>query len=143
MLSGQFRTRAFIADWPTYSYGLASNLNSQLDDLALSLTSMIDLVNGLSANNSATDASMAQPFGGNGNDPIGQIEAILNAHLGSLQWIDGAVKELEEKIRDAETKNAQRQQRHGGYEGTGSPTSSVYGGDGGARRGFGLGPVRR
>ena len=112
---------------------------------------MIDIVNGLGTTNSAeTSSSTGFPGSGGGADPIGQIEAILNAHLGSLQWIDGAVKELEGKVHEVESKHAQHQGPRGyglgssDSSGTDSPGSSVYGGaEHGARRGFGLGPVRR
>lgn len=112
---------------------------------------MIDIVNGLGTTNAADNSSSSgYPGGGGGADPIGQIEAILNAHLGSLQWIDGAVKELESKVHEVESKHAQRQQTRGyglgpgDSSGSDSPSGSVYGGaDYGGRRGFGLGPVRR
>lgn len=67
-------------------------------------------------------------------DPIVQIEAILNAHLGSLQWIDGAVRELEIKVKDVEEQVGTEY---------GSVSSSNYGSDTQPRRGFGLGPSRR
>jgi len=112
------------------SYGLATSLNSQLDDLSQSLTSMIETVNSLgSITDSGSGGGAGPPFpnGGGSNDPISQIEAILNAHLGSLQWIDGAVKELEGKVREVEV----QQDGSDAY----SPT---YGN--GPARGFGLGP---
>ncbi|KAF8338724.1 Nsp1-like C-terminal region-domain-containing protein [Cantharellus anzutake] len=112
------------------SYGLAAGLNSQLDDLSHSLTSMIETVNSLSA---PPDFTSGAPFSAAGAvDPIAQIEAILNAHLGSLQWIDGAVKELEVKVKEVEI-----QQESSSSDGF-SSTSYGYTG-----RGFGLGPTRR
>ena len=33
---------------------------------------------------------------------MGQITQILSSHLGSLQWIDGAVREVEAKVVDVE-----------------------------------------
>lgn len=113
------------------SYGLATTLNTQLDDLSQSLASMIDSVNTLS--------SMGQDSSSTSNlteDPIIQIEAILNAHLGSLQWIDGAVRELEVKVKDVE-------EQIGGDFGGGSMGSSMYSEAPQPRRGFGLGPSRR
>jgi nuclear pore complex protein Nup62 len=80
-----------------HSYKLAGSLNSHLDDLSRSLASMIESVNQLSLPNNAP--SNADSVGG---DPISQIEAILNAHLGSLQWIDAAVKEVEAKVKEVE-----------------------------------------
>ena len=37
--------------------------------------------------------------GGHG-DLMGQITQILSSHLGSLQWIDGAVRELDVNVKD-------------------------------------------
>jgi nuclear pore complex protein Nup62 len=100
---------------------------------------MIETVNSLSSipdstsGGSGSGGGAASPFanGGAGNDPISQIEAILNAHLASLQWIDGAVKELESKVREVEIQQ----------DNSSDAYSSSYGGDGGGhRRGFGLGP---
>ena len=31
---------------------------------------------------------------------MGQITQILSSHLGSLQWIDGAVRELDVNVKD-------------------------------------------
>lgn len=36
------------------------------------------------------------------DDPMGQIAQILSSHLESLQWIDGAVREVETKVGDVE-----------------------------------------
>lgn len=74
---------------------LATDLHGHLDDLSNSLVQMIESVNGLSEptadnNNNAND------------DPVGQIAQILSSHLESLQWIDGAVKEVEGKLTDVE-----------------------------------------
>jgi nuclear pore complex protein Nup62 len=71
------------------SYALAERLNAQLDDMSRSLGSMIDEVNGLSA-----------PRGRDGawEDPITQISAILNAHLGSLKWIDESAVQLRDRL---------------------------------------------
>lgn len=117
------------------SYGLATNLNSQLDDLSHSLSSMIDTVNALSVPADASaNATSSSPFAAAGSvDPIAQIEAILNAHLGSLQWIDNAVKELEVKVKEVEA------QQESGSSSDGYSSAS-YGYTG---RGFGLGPARR
>jgi len=73
---------------------LATDLQAQLDDLAGSLTQMIDSVNELSL-----------PSSSNGNaseDPLSQIATILSTHLESLQWIDGAVREVDSNIAEAE-----------------------------------------
>ena len=74
------------------SYMLATELHGHLDDLSASLTQMIESVNELSlaAEEKASD------------DPMGQIAEILSSHLESLQWIDGAVREVETKVGDVE-----------------------------------------
>lgn len=72
---------------------LATDLHGHLDDLSNSLVQMIESVNGLSepvADNNTND------------DPVGQIAQILSSHLESLQWIDGAVKEVDGKLTDVE-----------------------------------------
>lgn len=138
---------------------------------------MIEIVNGLSATSisdsttpsaaSSSAQNASSPFGTpgpaatGGGDPIGQIEAILNAHLGSLQWIDGAVKELEGKVKEVEAQHSRQQQGGGSHLGGGGgrddrwdsgeslseSTASGGGGFGnsyglgmgGSRRGYGLG----
>jgi nuclear pore complex protein Nup62 len=52
---------------------------------------MIDQVNALSAADDATN-----------DDPMNQIVQILSSHLESLQWIDGAVRDVESKVTDVE-----------------------------------------
>lgn len=54
---------------------------------------MIDNVNDLSSGPSAQAAK---------DDPVAQISAILNAHLESLQWIDSAVRDAEERVKEVE-----------------------------------------
>jgi len=72
---------------------LATELHAHLDDLSESLTQMIDSVNALSLT----------PNGSQGNDdPMMQISHILSSHLDSLQWIDGAVREVEGKVNEVE-----------------------------------------
>ncbi|KAJ8516357.1 hypothetical protein ONZ45_g6303 [Pleurotus djamor] len=78
------------------NYMLATDLHMQLDDLSGSLTQMIESVNGLSLTNG--------PKEGAAEDPMSQISQILSSHLESLQWIDGAVKEVESKISEVETR---------------------------------------
>jgi len=75
------------------NYMLATDLHTHLDDLSGSLTQMIDAVNGLSIP-AGNDKSQ--------EDPMGQISQILSSHLDSLQWIDGAVREIEGKVTDVE-----------------------------------------
>jgi nuclear pore complex protein Nup62 len=71
---------------------LATDLHSHLDDLSGSLTQMIEAVNGLSLPSSSSSP----------DDPMSQISQILSSHLESLQWIDGAVREVETKVSDVE-----------------------------------------
>ncbi|KAK7061610.1 nucleoporin NSP1 [Favolaschia claudopus] len=74
------------------NYMLATDLHTQLDDMSGSLTQMIEAVNTLSL----PDSENA------GDDPMGQIAQILGSHLESLQWIDGAVREVETKVTEVE-----------------------------------------
>ncbi|KAJ7368160.1 Nsp1-like C-terminal region-domain-containing protein [Mycena albidolilacea] len=75
------------------NYMLATDLHTQLDDLSGSLTQMIESVNALSLPSGPETA---------GDDPMGQIAQILGSHLESLQWIDGAVREVETKVTEVE-----------------------------------------
>ncbi|KIJ70224.1 hypothetical protein HYDPIDRAFT_23353 [Hydnomerulius pinastri MD-312] len=100
------------------NYMLATELHAHLDDLSGSLTQMIDSVNALSL----TPAGSAQ----NGEDPMVQISQILSSHLESLQWIDGAAREVEGKVTEVE-----RRVRDAGMNGAlGNSTTK--------QRGFGL-----
>lgn len=74
------------------NYALATNLQIRLDDLSDMLVRMIDTVNALSVSN--------KPNGESNDDPVSQISQILSSHLESLQWIDGAVREVEGKVVD-------------------------------------------
>ncbi len=56
-----------------------------------------------------------------------QIAQILSSHLESLQWIDGAVKEVDTKVTEVEKKV--RESGHG---------SSLHGSTNHKSRGFGL-----
>lgn len=80
------------------SYVLATELHGHLDDLSGSLMQMIDAVNALSL---PANGPNGQGQDG-GEDAIGQIAQILSSHLESLQWIDGAVRELDTKVTDVE-----------------------------------------
>ncbi len=104
-----------------------------MDDLSHSLSSMIETVNALSVPvDASANVASSSPFAGAGGvDPIAQIEAILNAHLGSLQWIDNSVQELEAKMKEVEA-----QQESGS-------SSDGYSNYGYTSRGYGLGPARR
>lgn len=54
---------------------------------------MIESVNALSLASKPDDST---------NDPMNQIAQILSSHLESLQWIDGAVRDVESKATDVE-----------------------------------------
>lgn len=81
----------------SYSYMLATDLHTNLDDLSSSLTQMIESVNALSLPSAPSEST-----GTNGEDAMAQIAQILSSHLESLQWIDGAVREVESKVTDVE-----------------------------------------
>lgn len=103
-----------------YSYMLATSLNQQLDDLARNLSSMVDEVNSVTATSqhgakikpadNTTSLATATATGdvtmedADAMDPMSQIQAILNAHLDSLSWINTSVRELEGKVGDLEGK---------------------------------------
>jgi nuclear pore complex protein Nup62 len=76
---------------------LASDLHAHLDDLSATLAQMIESINELSlpTADGQTQSSL-------GDDPMTQIAQILNSHLESLQWIDGAVREVEGKVAEVE-----------------------------------------
>jgi len=101
------------------NYMLATELHGQLDDLSGSLTSMIEAVNALSL----PSDSKATPA----DDPMSQIAQILSSHLESLQWIDGAVREVEAKVVDVEKRVR------------GASESANSGNQGFKSRGYGLG----
>ncbi|KII94620.1 hypothetical protein PLICRDRAFT_169358 [Plicaturopsis crispa FD-325 SS-3] len=96
------------------NYMLATDLHTHLDDLSGSLTQMIESVNALSLGPGPGENKSQ------GDDPMAQIAAILSSHLESLQWIDGAVREVESKVTDVERR------------------VNLSGGGGGKSRGFGL-----
>ena len=82
------------ADHPRNRYSLAADLNSNLEDLSRSLAQMIDSVNAISEE--GKDESKKK------DAPLEQIAQILSSHLESLQWIDGAVREVDSKVTDVE-----------------------------------------
>ncbi|KAG7449371.1 uncharacterized protein BT62DRAFT_985681 [Guyanagaster necrorhizus] len=75
------------------NYMLATDLQTNLDDLSGSLTQIIESVNSLSL-----------PSDNSSQDPMTQITQILSSHLESLQWIDNAVKEVDTKVTEVEKK---------------------------------------
>jgi nuclear pore complex protein Nup62 len=101
---------------------LATELHNHLDDLSSSLTQLIDSVNSMSIGQNDSKAPSA-------DDPMTQIAHVLSNHLESLQWIDGASRELEEKVGEVEKRIKD--------VGTVSQVSPPLGG-GSRSRGFGL-----
>jgi nuclear pore complex protein Nup62 len=91
---------------------LATDLHTHLDDLSGSLSQMIDSVNALSLPSGPTDNS--DP---GGDDPMAQIAQILSSHLESLQWIDGAVREVEGRVGEVEKRV--KESGHGNYNSSG------------------------
>lgn len=94
------------------AYTLAESLNAQLDELSRNLSSMIVEVNNLTSSTAAnasrhnaeadpTSLRLASKINQDPTqDPVGQIVAILNAHLGSLKWIDQSATSLREKVEN-------------------------------------------
>lgn len=58
---------------------------------------MIDSVNTISEHSQVGDGAESKA-----DDPLKQISQILSSHLDSLQWIEGAVREVEGKVTDVE-----------------------------------------
>lgn len=82
------------------SYQLAETLNAHLDDISKNLGAMINELNSINdvapsngANAADSSAALAEKDGN-----IAQIVAILNAHLGSLKWIDNSSTALRSKL---------------------------------------------
>jgi len=101
---------------------LATELHNHLDDLSSSLTQLIDSVNSMSIAQGDSKVVSA-------DDPMAQIAQVLSNHLESLQWIDGASRELEEKVVEVEKR----------IKDVGSVSQNTYSLGGGSRsRGFGL-----
>ena len=101
---------------------LATELHNHLDDLSSSLTQLIDSVNSMSIAQGDSKVVSA-------DDPMAQIAQVLSNHLESLQWIDGASRELEEKVVEVEKR----------IKDVGSVSQNTSSLGGGSRsRGFGL-----
>lgn len=99
------------------AFATAESLNSQLDELSRNLSAMIVDVNQLSSSSSQQQQQRRAAAAGRDptpsllnsgaalqqqqahtEDAVAQIVAILNAHLGSLKWIDEAASKLREKV---------------------------------------------
>lgn len=121
------------------AYQLATDLSQSLDSTSTSLSSLIQTLNALSPTSSAAnaiasaaahgsdDASALTGAGAGGAaDPLAQIAAILNAHLGSLRWIEGTTDALRTNVRDLEGRVADVHGRMVGTQGRvgGSSSSS-------------------
>lgn len=96
-------------------YTLATSLSSSLDTTSNSLTSLIQTLNSLSP------ALRPSTLSGAAEDPLTQIAAILNAHLGSLRWIGGTTESLKKNVLELEGRVGQVSGR--GEKGT--PSRSV------------------
>ncbi|KAI0053053.1 hypothetical protein FA95DRAFT_1058359 [Auriscalpium vulgare] len=106
------------------NYMLATELHNHLDDLSSSLTQLIESVNTVSLGSSSDNTKSTS-----NEDPMAQISQVLSSHLESLQWIDGASRELESKVSEVE-----KRVRDAGVSTSGTGSSS-----GSSRsRGFGL-----
>ncbi|KAL8279897.1 hypothetical protein RQP46_007747 [Phenoliferia psychrophenolica] len=92
------------------AYTLASSLSTSLDTTASSLTTLIQTLNALSPSlRPTTSASTSEAA----EDPLTQIAAILNAHLGSLRWIEGTTDGLQKSVADLEQRVAQQTFKNG------------------------------
>lgn len=74
------------------AYGLAENLNCQLDDVNRNLNVMVEEINKMGNAKQATN--------NDDDDVVTQIVQILNSHLSSLQWIDTHSVQLQNKIQE-------------------------------------------
>lgn len=117
-----FVKESYMADPFSHSYMLATELHNHLDDLSSSLTQLIDSVNAMSIGQGDSKVVSA-------DDPMTQIAQVLSNHLESLQWIDGASRELDEKVVEVE-------KRIKDVGGVSQGTPSL--GSGSRSRGFGL-----
>lgn len=95
---------------------------------------MVDSVNSLNLSPGPLQGS-GGAGDGTQDDAISTIAAILNAHLSSLQWIDGSLKEMEGKIKDADRKIKDTGVRGGVRNGADDGTNKSLS--------FGLGSSRR
>lgn len=91
------------------AYTLATSLSNSLDTTSSSLTSLIQTLNSLSpsfASSANGSSSTDVP-----EDPLAQIALILNAHLGSLRWIEDSSKKMKREVDDLESRIAEVSRR--------------------------------
>jgi nuclear pore complex protein Nup62 len=91
------------------AYKTAEEVHVQLNDMASSLGTMIAELNSLAGpGNRIDESSLADGTISSGSasneDPIVQIAGILNAHLGSLNWIGEITQELGVKVNELESR---------------------------------------
>lgn len=83
------------------SYALAESLNLQLDDAGRNVGGIIQQVNALTAPPHTSSAGLGEELNQTGageEDAVAQIAAILNAHLGSLRWVDDTATSLRDRL---------------------------------------------
>jgi len=81
------------------TYLKAEQINSQLDQMALSMKELVDRLN--RSHDTSQDSG----------NPVSQIVAVMNAQLNSLQWMDRQSVQLNQKINDIERLFRQQQQQ--------------------------------
>ncbi|PLW51943.1 hypothetical protein PCASD_00918 [Puccinia coronata f. sp. avenae] len=93
------------------AYKTAEEVHVQLNDMASSLGTMIAELNSLAGPGNRIDESLSSTADGaiassasSNEDPIVQISGILNAHLGSLNWIGEISQELGAKVNELEAR---------------------------------------
>ncbi|KAJ2558064.1 FG-nucleoporin nsp1 [Coemansia sp. RSA 1933] len=83
-------------------YSSAERLNSQLDELARRLTTLVEDVNAISSATPAAASASTGASDGQRADPFAQIVEILNAHLTSLEWVDSQTTQLQDRVKNAQ-----------------------------------------
>ena len=91
---------------------------------------MIDSVNTL------TDSNDAAKQLSKGDAPLEQIAQILSSHLEGLQWIDGAVREVDTKVTGVEKRLKEASIGNSGVGANGSSTTGY--GSSTRSRGYGF-----
>jgi nuclear pore complex protein Nup62 len=70
--------------------------------MSRSLSSLITEVNSLGHPDGISSAEAGGGGLAGGGDTVGQIAAILNAHLNSLQWLENATESLKGQVEEME-----------------------------------------